>query len=110
MPAGIRLGMSSTDPTFALTVLASSRAGSLPQGIGVEHKNSVHRRPNVGAGLLAKGPAQTPRDPELPPHPRLQTQMRPLPRRKAQAIGTPARRFHTDKFGYLVPGHAEQRT
>ncbi len=35
MPAGIRLGMSSTDPTFALTVLASSRASSLPQVFGL---------------------------------------------------------------------------
>ncbi|MNO02571.1 hypothetical protein D3C81_2230230 [compost metagenome] len=36
--------------------------------------------------------------------------MRPLPRFQAQAVGATTRRFHTDEFGYLVPGHPKQWT
>jgi hypothetical protein len=40
-------------------VPAPSRAGSLPQGDLSEYKFCVHTRSNVGASLLAMGPAQT---------------------------------------------------
>ena len=41
-----------------LDVPASSRAGSLPQGILGVHESCVHRRSIVGAGLLAKALGQ----------------------------------------------------
>ena len=53
MPAGIRLEMSSTDPTFALIVLTSSRASSLPHWIFGEHSFCVQHQSPVGASLLA---------------------------------------------------------
>ncbi|CAI8891991.1 Secreted protein [Pseudomonas sp. IT-93MI4] len=41
-------------------VLTSSRASPLPHWIACEHKFREQLDSNVGAGLLAKGPAQTP--------------------------------------------------
>ncbi|RYM40281.1 hypothetical protein EVS84_17495 [Pseudomonas koreensis] len=41
--------------------MASSRAGSLPQRIGVWHLICGHRRSSVGVSLLAMAACQTPK-------------------------------------------------
>ena len=108
MRAGIRWGMSLTKPNIGVAWSGLIAGKPAPTEIFSEH-GFVRFADPCGSGLARDEASRNTTHSELSPHPRLQTQMRPLPRFQAQAVSPAACGLYANEFGYLVPAHPQQR-
>ena len=106
MPAGIRWVTSSADDSFiAWPGLFASRLAPTVDLCSTQILCSL--KIYCGSEPAREGASRN--TAKSCPNPRLQTQIRPLPRLQAQAVGAAASRLYANEFRYLIPTHPQQR-